>query len=593
MRLPIAFLLVAILLTTPAPTSAQTAKHPAAPAAKAKAPKPSALEHERELHRIRELHRAEYALSTREGRLGLARRLREEGRLLRAEAIAERYVYWHESARMAILAGDITLAWATIEEIEKRYAVSAFELKAAALEAAAATREPLPEPAKMANAAFLAFEDAKLTDPESARRLLIFAQGAAIEAKDTNLITLFASRSKDFQRTRQDIEEGKRAVADVAKSPDDAALNLKAGSYLCFARGDWSAGLPMLAKGSDDELSSLARADLERPTDSAARIAIADSWYGKSKGMTGALKIHALARACAWYREALPGLTGFTKMRIEKRLGELESVPVVPLDGAAQAANQPEMVVPKAGSAIENSIGMKLVYIPAGKFMMGSPAIELGRFADQGPQHEVKITKGYYLGKYPVTQAEYQKVMGTNPSWFAASGGDKARVAGLDTSRFPVERVSWEDAKEFCRRLSLKEGKAYRLPTEAEWEYACRAGTRTAYNVGATLSTREANFIDSKVARPVAVGSYAPNAWGLCDMHGNVFQWCADWYGPDYYANSPSRDPAGPENGSRRVPRGGSWNFPGERCRAAYRGNDPPSFVSNIIGLRVARSSDK
>ena len=328
----------------PSLVGAQPNKHPAAPAAKAKAAKPSALEHERELHRIRERHRAEYELSTREGHLGLARRLREEGRIVRAEAIAERYVYWHESARMAILAGDITLAWATIEEIEKLYAVSAFELKAAALEAAAFKKEPLAEPAKMANAAFLAFEDAKLVDPDSASRLLTFAQGAAIEAKETSLITLFASRSKDFQRTRQDIEEGKKAVADVAKSPDDAAINLKAGSYLCFARGDWGAGLQMLAKGSDDELSSLARADLERPTDSAARIAIADSWYGKSKGLAGAFKIHALARACAWYRDALPGLTGFTKERIEKRLGELESVPVVSLDGATQGAHQPETV---------------------------------------------------------------------------------------------------------------------------------------------------------------------------------------------------------------------------------------------------------
>ena len=225
--------------------------------------------------------------------------LRAEGVRLNATSTGTSPHAWR------ILAGDIPHAWATIEEIEKQYAVSAFELKAAALEAAAAKREALAEPAKMAQAAFLAFEDAKLSDPEPAVRLLNFARNAAVEAKDTNLISLTASRWKEFERTRRDIEDGKQAVADVAKSPDDAAINLKAGSYLCFARGDWGVGLPMLAKGGDKELSALARADLERPTDSAARIAIADSWYAKSKDLAGALKIHALARACAWYREAL------------------------------------------------------------------------------------------------------------------------------------------------------------------------------------------------------------------------------------------------------------------------------------------------
>ena len=241
---------------------------------------------------------------------------------------------------------------------------------------------------------------------------------------------------------------------------------------------------------------------------------------------------------------------------------------------------------PKAGTEIVNSIGMKLVYIPAGKFMMGSPDTEKGRNSDEWPQHEVEITKGYYLGKYSVTQAEFKKVMGKNPSWFAASGGGKARVAGLDTSRFPVEMVTWADAKEFCRRLSAKEGKEYRLPTEAEWEYACRAGTKTAYHVGEALLERNANF-GGKKGRPVAVGSYAPNAWGLCDMHGNVWQWCEDWYARDYYANSPLRDPKGPESGSQRARRGGGWGRSRDHCRASFRSMFAPTSADDGLGFRI------
>ena len=257
-----------------------------------------------------------------------------------------------------------------------------------------------------------------------------------------------------------------------------------------------------------------------------------------------------------------------------------------PLPGPAKAA-------PKAGTEIENSIGMKLVYIPAGKFMMGSPTTEPGRLGDEGPQHEVEITKGFYCGKYAVTQAEYQTVMGTNPSWFAATGTGSAKVTGLDTSRFPVEWVSWHDAKEFCRKLSAKEGTEYWLPTEAEWEYACRAGTTTAYHRGTTLSAQDANFDKSKDKknkdRPVVVGSYATNAWGLCDMHGNVWQWCEDRHRQDYYANSPRRDPMGPgpESGSARVIRGGCWSNSATDCRAAARLAFGPSTPNEGVGFRI------
>lgn len=197
-----------------------------------------------------------------------------------------------------------------------------------------------------------------------------------------------------------------------------------------------------------------------------------------------------------------------------------------------------------------NSFGMQFVQIPPGTFMMGSPPDEPERSDNEGPQHPVEITKDFYMGIYPVTQSEYEAVMGRNPSYFSAAGQGKERVAGMDTRGFPVEYVSWHDASEFCKKLtemdeSLPEGWEYRLPTEAEWEYACRAGTTTPFHFGSTLSSYQANFNGDHpygdapkgpyLKRTCEVGSYKCNGWGLYDMHGNVWEWCLDWYDPNFY----------------------------------------------------------
>jgi formylglycine-generating enzyme required for sulfatase activity len=252
----------------------------------------------------------------------------------------------------------------------------------------------------------------------------------------------------------------------------------------------------------------------------------------------------------------------------------------------------------KKPDSFTNSIGMKFVRIPAGKFMMGSPKSEKDRDDDEGPQHEVEVTKAFYLGGYQVTQAEYQKVMGTNPSYFAATGDGKDKVKGLDTSNFPVEQVSWDDAVKFCAKLTaLEKEKAskrvYRLPTEAEYEYACRAGTKTPFHCGDDLKSNQANFGDT-LGRTCKVGSYKPNGWGLYDIGGNVWQWCADWYDKDYYKVSPNKDPQGPKSSpeNARVLRGGSWDFFPGTCRAAFRGRNAPSRCSRSFGCRVVLCLD-
>ncbi|MFO0819464.1 MAG: SUMF1/EgtB/PvdO family nonheme iron enzyme [Pirellulales bacterium] len=258
--------------------------------------------------------------------------------------------------------------------------------------------------------------------------------------------------------------------------------------------------------------------------------------------------------------------------------------------------------VAKPGSMAENSIGMKLVDIAPGEFQMGSSEDELEHMDDELP-HRVKITRGYYMGVYEVTQSEYKQVMGTNPSRFCAAGDGKVAVMGLDTSRFPVENLTWDDAVEFCRRLSAlpaeqAAGRIYRLPTEAEWEYACRASTITPFSWGDSLNGAQANCAGSfpygteskgpSLERTTRVGSYGANAWGLFDMHGNVSEWCSDWYDRYIPPVSLAVDPTGPATGSFRSLRGGSWFDRAGSCRSADRTGNGAMNRGNYLGFRVA-----
>jgi len=247
-------------------------------------------------------------------------------------------------------------------------------------------------------------------------------------------------------------------------------------------------------------------------------------------------------------------------------------------------------VLAQAPKEITNSIGMKMVLIPKGTFQMGSPESEEDRYENE-TQHEVTISKDYYLGVTEVTQGQYEKVMGTNPSYF-----QKRVIRKSDSSMYPVEQVSWEDAVEFCAKLSdLPEEKAagriYRLPTEAEWEYACRAGSKTAYSFGESSEslTDYAWFDGNSNDQTHPVGEKKANAWGLHDMHGNVWEWCNDQYG-DYPVVAVT-DPSGPQERSLRVFRGGCWGNVAADCRSAFRGWISPSVRSGNFGFRVALSS--
>ncbi len=244
----------------------------------------------------------------------------------------------------------------------------------------------------------------------------------------------------------------------------------------------------------------------------------------------------------------------------------------------------------------------RMVLIPAGTFLMGSPESEAERDSDE-TQHEVTISKDFWMNQYEVTQGEWEAVMGSNPS-------------GFKGTNLPVEQVSWYEVIEYCNKRSEQEGltpaykingnnvtwnrnaNGYRLPTEAEWEYACRAGTTTPFSTGNNLTTSQANYNGNYPyngnakgtyrEKTTAAGSFAANPWGLYDMHGNVWEWCWDWYGS--YESGSQTDPVGAASGSYRVERGGSWGSSAAYVRSAYRSINSPDGRFNDLGFRVARS---
>ena len=241
------------------------------------------------------------------------------------------------------------------------------------------------------------------------------------------------------------------------------------------------------------------------------------------------------------------------------------------------------------GETFTNSIGMKFVLIPAGTFMMGSPPNEPERDNDER-QHKVTISTPFYLQTTEVTQGQWKRVMGDNPSYFRGCGED-----------CPVEMVSWSAAQQFIKRLNDKERTArHRLPTEAEWEYACRAGTSTPFYTGNCITTDQANYNGNYptpqcpkgvfAKRTSRVGSFPHNPWGLYDMHGNVSEWCQDWY--DHYVSNEVTDPKGPPDAppdKSYVLRGGSWNDRARFIRSANRGGLRSMFSTGRSGFRVVR----
>ncbi|RLS34075.1 MAG: formylglycine-generating enzyme family protein [Planctomycetota bacterium] len=261
---------------------------------------------------------------------------------------------------------------------------------------------------------------------------------------------------------------------------------------------------------------------------------------------------------------------------------------------AAKPVASKPAATPKPGPPATNSIGVKLVPIPAGSFMMGSPVSEKDRGTDEG-QVRVTITHPYLIGRTVVTKAQWKGVMKSEP-W----KGERCVATGDDA---PAVYVDWHDAESFCRKLTAQEraggwlakGEHYRLPTEAEWEYACRAGTTTPFSFGTDSRqlSDHAWFYSNTTGKAHQyahrVGRKKPNPWGLRDMHGNVYEWCSDWYRSTLGGGD---DPRGPASGSAKVLRGGGWGYDPARCRSADRNRNEPSFSDFSGGFRIVLASE-
>ena len=258
--------------------------------------------------------------------------------------------------------------------------------------------------------------------------------------------------------------------------------------------------------------------------------------------------------------------------KIELANAVVDSKKVASKYDLSRLANTVEGYANRPNYIVKSALDMELIWCPPGSFIM----------SEGGNAHPVILTKGFYLGKYEVTQEQYEKVMGNNPGKFKGEN-------------LPVERVSWDNAVAFCKALTQRErvppGWEFTLPTEAQWEYACRSGTTTKHFWGNNINPKLANYKGSGLKKTRAVGSYRPNAWGFFDMHGNVREWTANWYGS--YPSGIVNDPVGPASGSSRVVRGGSWGTPGANMRSAERSRLTPGSRNYFIGFRVGFKSSK
>jgi formylglycine-generating enzyme required for sulfatase activity len=430
-----------------------------------------------------------------------------------------------------------------------------------------------------------------------------------------------ADCGKEIQQARRDYDAVRAAQDRLAADPNEPDACLIVGRWDCFSRGDWDKGLLLLAKGSDPALKPLAAAEIaSKPSTPSEKVARGDSWWTLAEKAAGKPRVAMERRADSWYLESLKDLpAGAVRTKVEKRLAQ----PLASADGRPAAGRPPSAIAPfndKTARSVQsrwakflhvpvmetNSIGMKLVLIPPGEFDMGSgkefinvetPIFETWErdyqalLAGEEPRHHVRISKPYWMGATLVTQEEDERIVGSNPSTFQ---GDPKR---------PVETVSWNDAIDFCKRISelpaeKNAKRRYVLPTEAQWEHACRAGSPYAWYFSPQpgdlpkgfedkLAGQFAWFSANAAGQSHAVAQKLPNSWGLYDMYGNVWEWCQDWYDLDYYAKSATDDPQGPSGGSGRAIRGGCWHRMRHLCRSATRMGMDAATRQQWIGFRI------
>jgi formylglycine-generating enzyme required for sulfatase activity len=564
-----------------------------------KLPVPEGPRIDEALRVAREAYQEEYAQAqTPVARRVLANKILQKGQETKDDPVA-RFVLLRLARDVALKAEDNALAWQAIDRLAEGYELDPWAMKAEIVVAGAKQARKLPEHKAAADQALIVLRGALDADACAvAQEMAKLALAEAGKARERDLVAQARAGQKQAQQAAKSLEQIEAQRAKLKYAPDDPAANLAVGRYECFMKGDWAKGLAHLAKSGDPAYSTLAAEDLKAPEQDAARLKLADAWWDLAQKAEARERESMLLRAGYWYEQLGSIDDALTRTKVENRQAQIAKL------GRALGGPAPKQTT-------TNSIGMRFVLIPAGEFLMGATPEEnawameeekkrnvspwfLDRISNELPQHPVRLSRPYYLGTYEVTQSEYEQVMGVNPSSYSARGQDAARVVGQDTSRFPVNGVGWDDAMEFCRRLAAlpKEVAArrmYRLPTEAEWEYACRARSTGKWCCGddPTAIHEYAWLQETSRGRTHPVGEKKPNAFGVYDMHGNVWEWCSDRLGRDYYRRSPAVDPIGPAKGGEHILRGGAWpNIP-SYCRSAFRSYSGPTDHGPGHGFRV------
>lgn len=576
-----------------------------------KLPVPSQDEQLKIANELKVIFKQHYAdLSTPAKESALAAALRNGTKDLGDDPVS-RFVMLQEAHTHALAARDLRLAEDLASELCATFEVDFLSMQSQMLTTAI-------QSAKATDPGLLVAKALELIDlltvKERFDEALVLLETVEGESKRLKVAGLHAklTAARRKARTEQIESETIQGAIGVLKAvPDDPAANLIVGKHLCFAKGDWATGLRMIAQGNDPKIAATAELDLTAPTEAPQQIEVGDAWWALAESSKADEK-HLLRRAAFWYAQSLPRLQpGIDRLKITRRLEEvstrglrirLEELPIAvnPFDGAqAKRFQESWGHYLKTPTEVTNSIGMKFVLIPPGEFVMGSSA--------EGPQHRVRITRPFYLATYEVTQAQYERVVRTKfpASSLQVSQGVRARqllravrpshfpVAAGDT---PVEQVTWQNAISFCELLAaLPEEKQrqqkYRLPTEAEWEFSCRAGTDTRYSFGddESMSGDYAWSPANAQNQPHPVGLKQSNAFGLYDMHGNVWEWCHDWFAPySLTPNSPpSIDPSGPAEATKRVLRGSCFFVGLGSTGSATRNSEPPAYQSSNLGFRV------
>lgn len=535
-----------------------------------KSPVPEDAAQKRAATLIGELFKADYEASkSPEQRSELAKKMLKVGRDSKDDVIG-RYVLLRIARDVAADAGDITTAMSATELLGTHYQTDVLEMNAEVLAKVVKILRLPKDHQELGSRLQQAVRDAIAQDRfDIAKRINAIALDSARQARSAELVKGVVANGKEIELLESEFQKVQAALATLKTSPTDPEANLLVGQYQCFVKRDWDNGLLMLALGSDEKLKKLATGELSeerKPLD------LGNAWWDYSEGVEGKAKAAARLRAAMWYKLAQPGLDGLSKKLVESRLEEASAIEKV--EGPPVT---PSFIGERAGDERnDNSLGIKLVWCPPGEFTMGSSPKELGSKSAE-TQSRIMIKNGFWLGKYELTQAQWSQLAKSNP-W---------RGSMREGPNLPVTDIPWIAGMQFCKELTERERRKenlpkdweYTLPSEAQWEYACRANTTTAFHFGNDeLALGDyAWYEGNSDGVPHEVGGKKANEWGLHDMHGNVWEFCRDVHRSALKGRN------------NVMCRGGAFDAGARSCRSAnLNWTSPERFKLSITGFRVA-----